>query len=254
MLSSMDTSKRIGVILALLNKEYGRPKLFPRSDPVDEVIRTVLSQNTNDRNSLAAYAVLKKAFTSWNKALEAPVSKIAGLIRHAGLSNIKARRIKDILKEIKRREGRITLKHLGCMEVNEALRYLRSLKGIGPKTAACVMLFSFRKPVMPVDTHIFRVTKRLGLISKETGMEEAHEILNDMFQHELVPRRGLKSGRRPCSGSSPDSKITGLKFNFHLGIIEHGRKTCKAERPHCGSCVLYRLCRFRNKMRYKSVK
>lgn len=223
----MNTSKRIRVILSRLNRAYGKPKVFPRSDPIDEVIRTVLSQNTNDKNSLAAFAVLKKAFANWDKVLAAPVSKIAHLIRHAGLSNIKARRIKDILKEINRREGGITLKRLGKMSTNGALEYLRSLKGVGPKTAACVMLFSFRKPVMPVDTHIFRVTKRLDLIGEETGIEYAHEIFDN-----IVPNN--------------------LKFNFHLGIIEHGRKTCKAETPHCGSCVLYTLCRFKDKVKYKT--
>jgi len=240
----MDTSKRIRIILSGLNRAYGKPKVFPRSDPVDEVVRTVLSQNTNDRNSLAAFAVLKKAFTRWDKALVAPVGKIAHLICHAGLSNIKARRIKDILKEIKRREGEITLKRLGRMETEEALWYLKSLKGVGPKTASCVLLFSFRKPVMPVDTHIFRVTKRLGLISEKTGVEEAHEILTKIFRRWFIPRRGLKSSRRSCSGSNTDSKITSLMFDFHLGIIEHGRKTCKAKTPHCGSCVLYSLCPF----------
>ncbi|HPM42411.1 MAG TPA: endonuclease III [Candidatus Omnitrophota bacterium] len=222
----MDTSKRIRVILSRLNRAYGKPELFPRSDPVDEVVRTVLSQNTNDRNSLAAFAVLKKAFTPWSKALTAPVLRIARLIRHAGLSNLKAGRIKDILKDIKRREGRLSLSRVGKMSVSDGLEYLMSFKGVGPKTAACVMLFSFRKTVMPVDTHIFRVTKRLGLIGGKTGIEEAHRILD-----RLVPNN--------------------LKFNFHLGIIEHGRQTCKAQNPRCGSCVLYSICKFIDKMLYK---
>ncbi|MBP7055637.1 MAG: endonuclease III [Candidatus Omnitrophica bacterium] len=248
--SLMDIPKRISVILSRLNKAYGKPKLFPRSDPVDEVIRTVLSQNTNDRNSLAAFAVLKKAFTSWDKTLAAPTQRIAHLIRHAGLSNIKARRIKEVLTEIKRREGRITLSGLGSLDAKEAMDYLRSLKGVGPKTAACVLLFSFRKPAMPVDTHIFRVSKRLGLISSKTDIEEAHEIFTEMFQKRLVPRRGLL--RKPCSGSRPDSKIIALIYNFHLCIIEHGRKTCKAQNPRCGSCVLYSLCRFKEKFKYET--
>ena len=105
----MDTHTKIKTILRLLNKDYGRPKLFKRSDPVDELVRTVLSQNTNDRNSLAAFAVLKKHFRSWDRLLETDTRRIARLIKHAGLANIKARRIKNILTEIKRREGRISL-------------------------------------------------------------------------------------------------------------------------------------------------
>ena len=227
--SLMGIPKRISVILSRLNKAYGKPKLFPRSDPVDEVVRTVLSQNTNDRNSLAAFAVLKKAFTSWDTVLASPIPKIAHLIRHAGLSNIKARRIKEVLTEIKRREGRITLSGLGSLDAKEAMDYLRSLKGVGPKTAACVLLFSFRKPVMPVDTHIFRVAKRLALIGKNENVEDAHRILNSLVPKDLI-------------------------YNFHLCIIEHGRKTCKAQNPRCGSCVLYSLCKFEDKKRYVSAK
>ena len=218
----MDLETKIERVLTLCNRAYGKPKLFPRSDPVDELIRTVLSQNTNDHNSLAAFAILKRYAKKWEELLELNSDKIAGMIRHAGLANIKARRIKDILAEIKRREGRISLSHLKELSVEEAMRYLRSFKGVGPKTAACVLLFSFRKPVMPVDTHIFRVTKRLGLIGPKTDVEEAHEIFT-----RIVPKN--------------------LLYNFHLSIIEHGRKTCKAQNPRCGSCVLYSLCKFEDK-------
>jgi endonuclease-3 len=147
------------------------------------------------------------------------------MIKHAGLANIKAKRIKEVLSEIKRREGRLSLASLRSMGVNEAISYLKSLKGVGPKTAACVLLFSFGKPVMPVDTHIYRVTGRLGLIPKHLSIEEAHRFLSD-----LVPKS--------------------LIYDFHLGIIEHGRKTCKAQNPRCGVCLLYSLCKFRDKILY----
>ena len=113
------------------------------------------------------------------------------------------------------------------MRAKESTDYLRSLKGVGPKTAACVLLFSFYKPVMPVDTHIFRVTKRLGLIEKRINIAEAHEILS-----KIVPKH--------------------LIYEFHLGIIEHGRRTCKAQNPKCGMCAIYSLCKFEDKRRYKS--
>ena len=102
---------------------------------------------------------------------------------------------------------------------------------------------------MPVDTHIYRITKRLGLIGPKVSIEEAHVFLTTMFYKELVPRRGLL--RKPCSGSSPDSITAGLIYSFHLGIIEHGRKTCKAQNPKCGVCLLYSLCRFKDRALYK---
>ena len=222
----MNTGDRVKKILALLNNAYGRPEPFRKNDPVDVLIRTVLSQNTTDKNSLKSFARLKAAFRTWEAVEAADTKKIAGVIRHAGLANIKAGRIKDILSEIKRREDRITLSFLNIFTAKDALEYLRSLKGVGPKTAACVLLFSFGKPVMPVDTHIFRVTKRLGLISEKTGIEEAHQILT-----KIVPKH--------------------LIYRFHLGIIEHGRRTCKSQTPRCGVCVVYGLCKFQGKRLFR---
>ena len=218
----MDISAKTRKITKLLNSSYGRPEPLRRSEPVGELIRTVLSQNTSDNNSLKAFAILKKNFRSWDSLLKVDTKRIARLIRHAGLANIKAKRIKDILKEIKRREGKIALSRLKNLNIEDSQEYLKSLKGVGPKTAACVLLFSFGKPVIPVDTHIFRVTKRLGLIGKDLGIGEAHEVLTEMVPRDLI-------------------------YEFHLGIIEHGRRTCKAENPKCGICVLYSLCKFKRK-------
>jgi len=214
-------------ILRLIRRSYGRPlRPFKASEPIDELIRTILSQNTSDSNSLAAFAVLKRNFKSWERLLDTDTVKLARMIRHAGLANIKAKRIKGVLSKIKRREGILSLGSLKNMGALEAISYLRSLKGVGPKTAACVLLFSFGKPVMPVDTHIYRVTRRLGLIPEELSIEDAHRLLSD-----LVPK--------------------GLIYDFHLGIIEHGRKTCKAQNPKCGVCLLYSLCKFKDKVFYK---
>jgi len=213
-------------ILRILRRAYGTPPERLRSDPVDELIRTILSQNTSDSNSLAAFAVLKRKFKSWEALLSTDTSRVARLIEHAGLGNIKAKRIKEVLLEIKRREGRLSLGLLKNMEMPEAISYLRSLKGVGPKTAACVLLFSFGKPVMPVDTHIYRVAKRLSLISEDLSIEEAHQLLSDTVPKNLI-------------------------YDFHLGIIEHGRKTCKAQNPRCGVCLLYSLCGFKDKVLYK---
>jgi len=216
----MLNKNRVKEILRLIRIFYGKNlRSFKASGPIDELIRTILSQNTSDSNSLAAFAVLKRNFKSWEGLLNTNTARLARLIEHAGLANIKAKRIKEALLEIKRREGKLSLGSLKNMGTGEAVSYLRSLKGVGPKTAACVLLFSFGKPVMPVDTHIYRVTKRLGLLPKELSIEEAHRLLSDMVPKSLI-------------------------YDFHLGIIEHGRKTCKAQNPRCGVCVLYGLCRF----------
>lgn len=222
----MPDKNRVKDILRLIRRSYGRPRAFRASAPIDELIRTVLSQNTTDKNSLAAFAVLKRSFRSWEKLLDTDTVKLARLIEHAGLANIKAKRIKDILLEIRAREGRLSLGSLKNMGTNEAIIYLRSLKGVGPKTAACVLLFSFGKPVMPVDTHIYRVARRLGLIPKDLSIEGAHQLLSGMVPKDLI-------------------------YDFHLGIIEHGRKTCKAQNPRCGVCLLYSLCRFKDKILHR---
>lgn len=213
-------------ILSLIEKAYGRIPPFRRSDPVDETVRTVLSQNTSDKNSVPAFNALKAYFGAWEKVLKADARMIAGVIKHAGLANIKAKRIKEVLSEIKRREGEITLARLGRMSLEESVDYLRSINGIGPKTASCVLLFSFNKPIMPVDTHIFRVAKRLGIIDDKESIEEAHKDLTKIVPPALI-------------------------YRFHLGLIEHGRRTCKAVRPLCRACVLYDICAYKLKVKYR---
>jgi endonuclease-3 len=240
----MSDAKRIREILRRLNRVYGPPARLKKTEPIGELIRTVLSQNTSDRNSLAAFAVLKRHFKSWGGLLKTRTSGVAGLIKSAGLANVKSGRIKNILAEIKRREGSLSLSRLKSMGLEESSEYLRSLKGVGPKTAACVLLFSFGKPVMPVDTHVFRVTKRLGIIGKDIDIEEAHHILSGIVPKDLILRRR--------SGSSPEHSSRDLIYAFHLGIIEHGRRTCEARGPKCGVCVLYNLCRFKKKKFYRS--
>jgi endonuclease-3 len=223
----MSDKDRLKKILGIVRKSYGKDiRPFKASKPIDELIRTILSQNTSDSNSLAAFAVLKRSFKSWNRLLSVDTAKLARLIKHAGLGNIKAKRIKEVLLEIKRREGALSLEPLRDMDTGDAISYLTSLKGVGPKTAACVLLFSFGKPVMPVDTHIYRVTGRLGIIPKGLGIEDAHKMLSGMVPKSLI-------------------------YDFHLGIIEHGRKICKAQNPRCGVCLLYSFCRFTDKALHK---
>jgi endonuclease-3 len=222
----MTSEIRIREIAKLLRKTYGRPAPR-RTPPVDELIRTILSQNTSDRNSVPAFLALKRRFGSWEKVIATPASSIASVIRHAGLADTKSRRIKSVLKDIESTNGRINLDKVSKLDAEAGLAYLMSFEGVGPKTASCVLLFSFGKPVMPVDTHIFRVSKRLGILPERANIEDAHRILTSTVPKDLI-------------------------YELHLGIISHGRQTCRATGPECGSCVLYGVCSFDKKSCYKT--
>ena len=209
----------ISEITRLLAKEYGRLKWRSHRDPIAELILTILSQNTSDHNSRRAFDSLIKRFGSWEAVARGNVKDIAEAIKLGGLARVKAPRIKQILEQIKAERGSLDLAFLSEMPVAEAKAWLQSLLGVGPKTAACVLLFSLGKPVLPVDTHVHRVAKRLGLIDSRVSAEKAHEILGDM-----VPAKNV--------------------YQFHIHMIEHGRRVCKAQRPLCHRCVLLKGCPF----------
>ena len=204
-------------VLRLLRKEYGPRRWQPGQDPVSSLIATVLSQNTSDINSHRAFAALVSRFGSWEAVAAADVNQLARTIRAGGLAEIKARRIKLILREIEEGRGCLDLGFLKELRLAEAKAWLRGLPGVGPKTAGCVLLFSLGRPAMPVDTHVFRVARRLGLIDARTSVEKAHEILES-----LVPPKSV--------------------YEFHMLMVQHGRRTCKAQRPRCTVCALRRLC------------
>lgn len=208
---------KISEIITLLKKEYGSIEWRSRTDPLSELIMTILSQNTSDHNSRRAFDSLLKSFGNWEVVAEGDVEDIAEAIKLGGLAQVKAPRIKQILEQIQAQRGSLDLKFLKKMPVTEAKAWLRSLPGVGPKTAACVLLFSLGKPVLPVDTHIHRVARRLGLIDSRVTAEKAHEILGEM-----VPARDV--------------------YQFHIQMIEHGRRVCKAQRPRCQECVLLKVC------------
>ena len=207
----------ISEIIDLLAKEYGSITWRSRTDPLSELIMTILSQNTSDHNSRRAFDSLLTSFGSWEAVAEGSVEDIAEAIKLGGLAQVKAPRIKKVLEQIQAQRGSLDLKFLKKMPVAEAKEWLRSLSGVGPKTAACVLLFSLGKPVLPVDTHIHRVAKRLGLIDSRVSAEKAHEILGGM-----VP--------------------AGDVYRFHILIIEHGRRVCQSQRPRCRECVLLKGC------------
>jgi endonuclease-3 len=204
-------------VVELLGQEYGPRKWQPARDPIDVLIGTILSQNTSDANSGRAFASLKASFDSWKAVASAPAEHIARVIKSGGLSQIKAVRIKQALEQIEKELGRISLDPLKSMNMAEAEDYLMRLPGVGHKTASCVLLFSLGKPSLPVDTHVFRVAKRLGLIDSKVSLEKAHSLLQEQI---------------------PSSKV----YQFHVHMIEHGRRICHAQQPRCDRCILRSVC------------
>ena len=207
----------IAGIIGLLAEEYGAVSWSQHREPVSELIMTILSQNTSDHNSRRAFEHLVTRFPSWDALADAEVEDIARTIKLGGLAQVKAPRIKKILEQISAQRGSFDLNFLKELPMNDARSWLESLPGVGPKTAACVLLFSLGKPALPVDTHIYRVARRLGLIDSGASAEKAHEVLGDMVPAEDV-------------------------YQFHILLIEHGRRVCKAQHPLCHRCMLLQGC------------
>lgn len=206
-------------VIDLLVSEYGNRDWHPNDSPLNVLVQTILSQNTSDTNSKRAFKSLSASFPSWEDVASADVYQIANAIRGGGLGEIKARRIKQALGEIQQKRGSLELDFLNELPLSEARDWLTQLPGVGTKTANCVFLFSLGRAALPVDTHVYRVAKRLGLIDAETTVEKAHQRLESLV---------------------PTDKV----YTFHVLIIEHGRKICKAQRPRCDDCVLSRLCQY----------
>jgi endonuclease-3 len=205
------------VIIERLAGLYGEPEPRPHGDPVAELILTVLSQNTADTNSGRAFTQLMRAYTSWDEMAAAPVEEIMQVIQPGGLAPQKAPRIKAILEAVKERSSDWSLPFLAGEPLEDARTWLRSLPGVGPKTAACVLLFALGRPAMPVDTHVERVSKRLGLIPWKLTTGQAHDALEAIVQPESY-------------------------YRFHMLLIKHGRRTCAARNPACARCPLEPEC------------
>ncbi|MET0799847.1 MAG: endonuclease III [Actinomycetota bacterium] len=212
------SGRRIRAIANTLEERFG-PLDPPRAvDPLDELVLTVLSQHTSDLNADRAFAGLRRAFPGgWHQVCDASTDDVANAIRSGGLANSKAPRIRAILLEVLEREGAFDLSRLRTMSDDEVRPYLISLPGIGPKTAAVVMSFALGRDTLPVDTHVHRVTKRLGLIPEQASAERADRLL-----HDLVP--------------------DGLRTPMHVGFIRLGREICKAPIPRCRECPLRASC------------
>lgn len=209
--------RKYAEIASLLEDTYGYPTWRQYLSPVDELVSTILSQSTTDLNRDVAFDALKRRFASWEAVRDAPVADVIETIRSAGLANQKAPRIQAALGYISDDQRRVTLDFLADMAIDAAKQWLTAINGIGPKTAAIILLFAFNKPAFPVDTHIHRVTKRLGLIGAKTNAERAHLELEA-----IIPPEDY--------------------YPAHLNIIRHGRQICQSRRPRCEVCPLTACC------------
>lgn len=196
---------------------YGYPDWRNPLPPLDELISTVLSQNTNDTNRDRAFESLRKRFPTWEEVRDAESTEVIESIRTAGLANQKGPRIQNILKEITLQRGDLDLDFLADLPIEEAREWLLQFKGVGPKTAAIVLQFSLGKPAFPVDTHIYRVTGRLGIRPAKMNADQAHDYLAGLFPEETY-------------------------YDAHLNIIRLGREICHARGPECPDCPLQDIC------------
>jgi endonuclease-3 len=208
---------RLEEIMSRLQHEYGTRQWHVGKDAMSVLVKTILSQNTSDVNSDRAFASLRETFPDWKAVASASTDEIAESIESGGLAVVKAKRIKSALEHIENRNGGFALDFLAQLPLPEAKAWLKQLPGVGPKTAACVLLFGLGRPALPVDTHVFRLARRLGLIDSKVSVDAAHEVLEDIL---------------------PSSHV----YQLHIQMIEHGRRVCHAQRPRCDRCVLADVC------------
>ena len=204
---------RAADVMTQLGEVYGPADWKPRYNPAQELVYTILSQHTSDINSERAFLNLMDTFGTLEAIADASEESIEDAIKSGGLAKQKSKRIKQVLNIVRSDVGSFDLSFLGDLTLEEAKTWLKDLPGVGPKTAAIILCFSLGMPAMPVDTHIYRVSQRLGLIGKKVSADKAHDILEPMVPAEDV-------------------------FAFHMYLIQHGRQVCKAQRPRCGECVL----------------
>ncbi len=214
-----DYDVRAYEVRSRLLANYGAPEWRSPLPAVDELVSTILSQNTNDTNRDRAFDSLRSAFPTWEAVRDGDSLDIIEAIRTAGLANQKGPRIQEALKQITRERGELELDFLNDLSVDDASLWLQSIKGVGPKTAAIVLLFSLGQPAFPVDTHVYRVTGRLGLRPEKMSVEKAHSHLTALFAPETY-------------------------YDLHLNLIRHGREICHARNPDCSRCFMNEICFF----------
>lgn len=209
--------RKVADIDAILEHRFGIPQRFKDREPLSSLIRTILSQNTNDKNSDRAFESLRERFPVWEEVLNADSEEVADAIRTGGLANQKSVRIQGVLEWLKESYGELSLDFICDMETEEAIKLLSKLKGVGLKTINVMLCFSCGKDVFPVDTHILRITKRLELVPANATADKAHEIMGKLF---------------------PEGK----SFSLHMNIIKFGRTVCHARKPECQGCPLMKHC------------
>ncbi|HEX9961025.1 MAG TPA: hypothetical protein VGB00_08835 [Pyrinomonadaceae bacterium] len=209
--------KPFGYIVQNLEKTFGEPSPGRKSDPLAMLVNIILSQATSDTNSRRTFQNLRERFENWDAVLAADESEIADAIRLGGLANQKAKVIKNLLRQIKETRGALSLKFVEKIPDEAAREYLSQFRGIGPKTVACTLLFACRKEVFPLDTHIFRVLKRMGILPEKISDAKAHALLD-----RLVPE--------------------GKFYSLHVNLIRLGRKICRPREPLCEKCPLVEYC------------
>jgi len=213
------TPESFPYIIQNLKSVYGIPECEQGLDPLDVLIQTILSQSTTNVNSHRAFETLKRRFPTWEQARRARVTSIEAAIKSGGLARQKSVRIKQLLNEIYDLRGSLDLSFLATAPLEDAARFLASFKGVGPKTVACTLLFACNHPIFPIDTHIFRIARRLGLIPEKCSDQEAHTLMTAMI---------------------PDRRF----YEVHVNMIRHGRRICRPQNPLCEQCCLVEYCRY----------
>ena len=210
-------AEKVGPVFEALARVYGPLEWVPSKDPLSELVLTILSQHTSDLNRDRAFATMRERFPMWEEVRDAPIDELAAAIRAGGLANIKAPRIQQVLRTITEERGALDISFLIDAPMEEAREWLAGLNGVGPKTAACVLVFACGHPALPVDTHVYRVSQRLGLIGPRTSAEKAHAELEAIVEPPM-------------------------RYSFHIYLIRHGREVCKAQRPLCEVCAVSKWC------------
>jgi endonuclease III len=221
--ATSEASDSLTYVIQNLKAVYGVPEPERGLDPLDVLIETILSQSTTNANSQRAFASLKQKFPTWEAARRARASAIEAAIRSGGLAKQKSVRIKRLLNEIYERRGSLDLSFLHRAPLEEAVAFLSSFNGVGPKTVACTLLFACDRPIFPIDTHIFRIARRLALIPERGSDEEAHRLMTAMVPADRY-------------------------YEVHVNLIRHGRRVCRPQQPACERCCLVEYCRYYEKM------
>lgn len=215
----MFEEKPLRYIVQNLESMFGTPTLSPKSSPLEMLVRVILSQATTDALSDRTFQALKEKYSTWDKVLAASEIEIAETIKLGGLANQKSRVIKQLLANIKLEQGSLDLGFLERLPTREAVTYLKKFRGIGPKTIACTLLFACHKNIFPLDTHIFRVLRRVGIVPQKCSDERAHEILDAVV---------------------PENKF----YSLHVNLIRLGRQICRPKEPLCERCPIVEYCDF----------